>query len=120
MVFDTLDEGANIYRNAGWSLPDHRIALIAPRQVIYNELHGALYYAHGAEVAVGPTGSVLLVASPSLPGLAALMARHQAQPVDTPLPVGGGYQVFRVRPGAVLLGVPVVARRGPRPLGSGI
>jgi hypothetical protein len=119
VVFDTIDEGANIYRNAGWSLPDDRIALIAPGQLLYNELHGALYYAHGAEVAVGPTGSVLLVASPSLPGLAALVARHQARPVDTPLPVGG-YQVFKVRTGAVVLGVRVVARSGPRPLGSGI
>ena len=119
VVFDTSDEGANIYRNAGWSLPNDRIALIGPGQVLYNQLHGALYYAHGGDIAVGPTGSVLLVASPSLPGLAALIARHQARPVDTPLPVGG-YQVFKVRPGAVILGVPVVARPGTRPLGSGI
>jgi hypothetical protein len=119
VVFDTSDLGANIYRNAGWSLPDDRIALIAPHQLIYNQLHGALYYASGTTVAVGPTGSALLVASPTLPGLAALTADHQAVPVATPLPVGG-YQVFRIRPGAVILGVEVVARGGPRPLGRGI
>ncbi len=119
VVFDTIDGGANIYRNAGWSLPDDRIALIHPNLLLYNELHGSLYYASGDTVAVGPSGSVLLVASPSLPGLTTLIAHHQAKPVSTALPVGD-YSVFRVRPGSVVLGVHFVAQAGPRPLGRGI
>ena len=123
VVFDTIDDGANIYRNAGWSLPDDRIALIAPGQVIYNELHGAFYLRpRGPRCAVGPAGSVLLVAV-TLPASVwprSWPGERGPAPVDTPLPVGGSYQVFRVRPGAVLLGVPGRGPPGPRPLGGGI
>jgi hypothetical protein len=119
VVFDTVDGGANIYRNAGWSLPDDRIALIAPNLLLYNQLHGSLFYASGNRVAVGPASSVLLVASPSLPGLTTLIARKKAAPVATALPVPN-YDVFRVRAGSVVLGVHFVARSGPRPLGRGI
>ena len=97
VVFDTVDGGANIYRNAGWALPGDRIALIAPGPVLYNQLHGALYYASGDTVAVGPSGSVLLVASPALPGLASLIAQGQARPVSPRQPIGD-YRVFRIRP----------------------
>lgn len=119
VVFDTLDGGQNIYRNAGWSLPGDRIALIQPGQVLYNELHGALYYASASSVLVGRSGSVLLVASPALPGLASLAADAKASLVSTPRPIGG-YRVFKVPPGASILGVRVVARSAPRPLGRGI
>jgi hypothetical protein len=119
VVFDTVDGGGNIYRNAGWELPDDRVALIAPGGVLYNELHGALYYASGSTTAVGPSGLVLLVASPALPGLAALTAQGAARPVPTPRPIGG-FRVWAVAPGARVLGVQVVARPGPRPLGKGI
>ena len=92
---------------------------IGPGAVIYNELHGALYYASGRTTAVGPGGSVLLVASPALPGLASLTAQGYALPVTTPQPIGG-YRVWRVSPGVTLLGVRIVQRAGPRPLGRGI
>ena len=49
-------EGQNFYRNAGWALPDTRMALIVPGAVIYNELHGALYYASGDSAAWRPGG----------------------------------------------------------------
>ncbi len=119
VVFDTVDGGQNIYRNAGWALPGDRIALIQPGRVVYNQLHGALYYASSATVDVGPSGSVLLVASPALPGLASLTARIIVLPVTTAPPIGG-YRVWRVLPGTSILGVRVVATSGPRPLGTGI
>jgi len=119
VMFDVPDGGSNLYRNAGWALPDDRIALIGPGYVLYNQLHGALYYASGATAAVGPSGSVFLVASPGLPGLASLTAEGYALPVSTPLPIGG-YRVWQVLPGVSILGVRIVARAGPRPLGQGI
>jgi hypothetical protein len=119
VVFDTLDGGQNIYRNAGWALPEARVALIVPGQVLYNQLHGALYYASGDAVEVGPSGSAFLVASPALAGLASLAAQGYALPVATPLPIGG-FRVFRILPGAAVLGVHVVARPGTRPLGNGL
>jgi hypothetical protein len=119
VVFDMPDGGATIYRNAGWALPDARIALIAPGAVVYNELHGVLYYPTGHTVAVGAAGSVLLVASPALPGLARLTAEGQALPVVTPRPIGG-YRVWRLQPGQSILGVDIVQSAGPRPMGGGI
>jgi hypothetical protein len=119
VVFDVPDGGPNLYRNAGWALPGDRIALIGPGYVLYNLLHGALYYASGATAEVGPSGSVFLVASPALPGLASLIAQGYALPVSTPLPIGG-YRVWQVLPGVSILGVRIVAKAGPRPLGHGI
>jgi len=119
IVFDTPDGGANIYRNAGWELPDDRIALIAPGQVLYNEQQGALYYAPGRNVAVGPSGSVFVVASPALPGLAQLVTEGYALPVPTPHLIGG-YRVWSVLPGVSLLGVGFTVQAGHRPLGRGI
>ena len=119
VVFNTVDGGQNIYRNAGWALPDDRVALIQSGGVLYNQLQGALYYASGATIDVRPSGSVLLVASPALPGLAALVAAGSARQVATPQPIGG-YRVWRIRPGSSILGVRVVATVGPRPLGTGI
>ena len=119
VVFDTVDGGANIYRNAGWALPDDQIALILPGQVLYNQLQGALYYASGDDVVVGPSGSVFLIATPALPGLASLAAQGYALPVTTPQPIGG-FRVYQILPGASVLGVHVIARAGPRRLGHGI
>jgi hypothetical protein len=119
VVFDTLDDGGAIYRNAGWALPDDRVALVSPGAVVYNQLDGALYYASGNTLAVGPSGAAYLVASPSLPGLDSLIARGSARPVATPLPIGG-LRVWRISPGTGILGVQVVATAGHRPLGQGI
>ncbi|HWD52276.1 MAG TPA: hypothetical protein VG412_07740, partial [Acidimicrobiales bacterium] len=119
VVFDTVDGGANIYRNAGYALPDLRIALVQPGGVLYNQVHGTLYYAKGNAVATAPSGSVFLVASPGLAGLAALVAQGYALPVATPRPIGG-YRVWQLLPGTTVLGVHLVSRAGPRPLGTGI
>jgi hypothetical protein len=119
VAFDTVDGGTSIYRNAGWELAGHRVALIEPGRVLYNEIHGALYYASGATMAVGPAGSVLLVGAPSLPGLAQLVSEGRAVAVATPQPIAG-YQVFQVLPGTSILGVQVTEHPGRRPLGSGI
>jgi hypothetical protein len=54
-----------------------------------------------------------------MPGLAALTARGQAVGVETEQMIGG-YRVWRVEPGASVLGVPVVQSTGSRPLGHGI
>lgn len=119
VVFDTLDGGQNIYRNAGWALPEQRIALIGPSQLLYNEQRGALYYRSGNTVAVGTSGSVFLVASPALPGLASLVAQGDAIPVALRTPIGG-YRVWRILPGASVIGVHVIEQSGSRPLGSAI
>ena len=119
IVFDTVDGGDVIYRNAGWELPGYRIALVTPGRVLYNEQGGALYYTPPNALTVGAGGSVLLVASPAMPGLASLAAHGQALPVETRQLIGG-YRVWRVQPGASVLGVPVVEHIGPRPLGHGI
>jgi 4-amino-4-deoxy-L-arabinose transferase-like glycosyltransferase len=123
VVLDTLDGGVSFYRGAGWALPDARIALVAPGQVVYNEQGGALYYAEGtpagASVAVGPSGSVVLVASPALPGLARLAAAGDLTLLSMARPIGD-YRVWQVRPGVTILGVPVVERAGRRPLGGGV
>jgi hypothetical protein len=119
VVFDTIDDGGAIYRNAGWALPDDRVALVSPGAVVYNQLDGALYYASGDTVELGPSGSAYLVASPALPGLASLIARGEARPVPTPRPIGD-LGVWRIFPGTGILGVQVVATAGLRPLGQGI
>jgi hypothetical protein len=119
VVFDTLDGGSNIYRNAGWELPEDRIALVGPGRLLYNELHDALYYASGKTTAVGRSGSAFLVASPALPGLASLTALGYALPVTTPQLIGG-YRVWQILPGVAILGVRVVEAAGPRPLGTGL
>jgi len=119
IVLDTPDGGASIYRNAGWELPADRIALITPGRLLYNQQHGALYYAAGSSVVVGPAGSVVLVASPALPGLSSLVAEGFALPLRTPVPIGG-YRVWKVVPGVTLLGVRFTERAGPRPLGRGL
>jgi hypothetical protein len=119
VVFDTVDGGDTIYRNAGWSLPDVRMSLITTGTVLYNELHGALYYASGHTVVAGEAGSVYLVASPALPGLATLTAAGEAVPVSTPLTIGG-YLVWRLRPGATVLGVHTTTSSKPVALGGGI
>jgi hypothetical protein len=119
LVFDMPDGGANIYRNAGWALPADRSALITNGDILYNQLHGSLYYASGRTIEVGPGGAALLVASPALPGLAALTRLGEAVPVATPRPIGG-YLVWMVRPGAEILGLTVVSTDGPRPLGRGL
>ena len=93
--------------------------MIAPGQVAYNQLQGALYYASGDTVPVSPGGAVLLVAAPTLPGLAALTATGQAQPVRTPLPISG-FQVWRIQPGVGILGVRTVTSTVPPRLGTGI
>ena len=119
IVFDTVDGGANIYRNAGYALPTIPIALIQPGGVLYNQFHGALYYARGNSVAVAPSGSVFLVASPTIPGLASLTAQGYALPVSTPRPIGD-YRVWQLLPGTTVLGVHLIPRSGPRSLGTGI
>jgi len=119
VVIDDVDGGGDTYRNAGWELPGVRIALIGIHQYLYNELHGSLYYEHGGSIAVAPGGSVLLVASPALPGLAALARGGAAMAVPLSRPIGG-FLVWRIRPGVSILGVPIAVRAGRRPLGTGI
>jgi hypothetical protein len=119
VVIDSVDGGDVFYRNAGWELPLDRVALVVPGAAVYNEQFASLYYTSSSTVPVGPGGSAYLVASPSLPGLAQLAASGRAVQVDPPHAVAG-YLVWRVAPGARILGVRVVVQPGIRPLGSGI
>ena len=118
VVIDSVDGGTAFYRNAGWALPADRVTLIVPGTAVYNEQHGSLYYMSSPTVSVGTGGVVYLIAPPSLPGLATL-ARRGLVTVTRTRPIAD-YRVWRIEPGARILGVGVVAVPGPRPLGSGI
>ncbi len=119
VVLDTLDTGGAYFRNAGWALPSARVALLQPDHYLYNELDGTLYYQPGPDVEVGPGGSVLLVASPMLPGLSTLVTEGFAYPVPLLRPIGD-LRAYRLPAGTSILGTRVVTSAGPRPLGRGI
>lgn len=118
IVMDSLDGGMAFYRQAGWVLPRQRLALVTPGASVYDEHGGSLYYTDGTTVPVGPGGAAYLLAPPALPGLAALVvAGHARQVLGAHV---ADFQLWRVDPGASILGVQVRATSGPRPLGSGI
>ncbi|MGD0882114.1 MAG: hypothetical protein ABSB09_11160 [Acidimicrobiales bacterium] len=119
IVIDSVDGGLGFYRNAGWELPRDRIALVVPGAAIYNQLGGSLYYTRSTTVRVGPGGAAYLVALPDLPGLSTMVTTGEATPVRGAAAIGD-YRLWKVEPGASVLGVRVVAVAGPRPLGSGI
>ncbi len=118
VVIDSIDGGTAFYRNAGWELPADRVALVTPGSAIYNEQFGSLYYTSTSTVPVGPGGYVYLIAPPDLPGLAETTKQVLAVPVHTRSIAD--YLVWRVSPGASILGVRVVAVPGTRPLGAGL
>jgi hypothetical protein len=118
IVIDSVDGGLGFYRQAGWELPGQRVVLVGPGAALDDEHGGSLYYTDRSTVAVAPGGSVYLVASPTLPGLAATVDTGRASLV--PGVRVGGFEVWRIGPGGSILGVPVVATPGPRPLGSAI
>lgn len=119
VVIDTVDGGSAFYRNAGWELPLARVALVTPGLAIYNEGLGSLYYTLSPTIPVGVGGSVMLISSPSLPGLAELAKNVQAFQFPHARQVAD-YLVWRLTPGASILGVQIVVQPGPRPLGSPI
>ena len=119
VVIDSVDGGSAFYRNAGWSLPAHRVALIVPGEAVYNELGGSLFYTARTVVPVAPGGSVYLVAAPSLPGLRQLAGTGLVTRVRS-APHIGDYLVWRIAPGASVLGVRITVATGPRPLGHGL
>ena len=119
VVIDSLDGGIAFYRNAGWELPRDRVALVTPGTAIYNEQFGSLYYTHAKTVPVGTGGTVYLIARPSLPGLSQLVAQGDAVPVARSHAIAQ-YRVWRIAPGAGILGVHVVVEPGHRPLGHGL
>jgi hypothetical protein len=118
LVIDTPDGGASFYRQAGTALPGRNIVLVAPGATEYTE-HGASlgYDAHGA-VPVVPGGSVYLIASPQLDGMGDETGAGRAQLV--PGFRIAGLPVWRILPGASILGVPVVAADGNLPLRTGV
>ena len=119
IVIDSLDGGAAFYRSAGWALPSHRVTLIVPGAAIYNEQGGSLFYTSQATVPVGPGGSIYLIASPSLPGLSELAGTGKVTLMRS-APHIGDYLVWRIAPGASVLGVRVTVVVGTRPLGAGL
>ena len=118
VVIDTVDGGSTFYRNAGWELPADRVTLVVRGSAIYNEQFGSLFYTSASTIPVGPGGYVYLIAPPSLPGLANITRQVLAVPVHA-RPIAR-YLVWRVSPGASILGVRVVTVPGVRPLGSGL
>jgi len=119
VVLTVPDGGSLIYRNAGWELPQDRVALIDNGVLLYNQLHRSLFYASGRTIEVGPGGVAYFVASPALRDLYRLTGTGAAGQVLHARPIGG-FLVFRVRPGSSVLGVTVRQVAGPRPLGHGL
>ena len=119
IVIDSVDGGSAFYRNAGWSLPADRVALIVPGEAVYNELGGSLFYTARTVVPVAPGGSVYLIAAPSLPGLRQLAGTGLVTRVRSALHIGD-YLVWKIAPGASVLGVRITVATGPRPLGHGL
>lgn len=106
-------QGLDLYRNVGFALPDVRVSLLdasAP-VVLYTELHGLLYYRRGSIIQVAPGGTAWFLNAPPAPDLSA-----PASPSGSV----GGFRIWRVSPGADVLGIHVVAVAGTRPLGGGI
>ena len=118
LVIDSLDGGAAFYRQAGTILPGRDIVLVAPGTTDYTEHGASLEYGEHGTVPVAPDGSVYLIASPALPGLGALTRTGQAQLV--PGYRIADYLVWKIRPGAPILGVPVVTTDSPLPPGTGL
>jgi len=119
VAIDSADGGTVFYRNAGWALPRQRVTLIVPGAAVYNEQGGSLFYTSTPTVPVGPGGYVYLIASPRMPGLRALAGTGKVALVRAAGHLGG-YLVWRISPGASLLGVHVTVVHGPRPLGTGL
>jgi 4-amino-4-deoxy-L-arabinose transferase-like glycosyltransferase len=119
VVIDSLDGGASFYRNAGWTLPAHRVVFISPGVTVYDQLGGSLFHSVRSSVTVAPGGSVYLIASPALPGLRTLAGTGKMTLVR---PAGriADYLVWRIAPGASILGVQVAVADGARPLGTGL
>ena len=90
----------------GGQLPDDRIALIVPGQVLYNQLQGALYYTSGQHrrgraVGLGLSGG-LSRRCPDWPP-----SPPRATRCRWPLPSrSADYRVWQILPGASILGVP--------------
>ena len=119
VVIDSLDGGASFYRNAGWSLPTHRVVFIAPGAAVYDQLGGSLFYSARHAVTVAPGGSVYLIASPTLPGLRQLSGTGKVTLVRAAGRLAD-YLVWRITPGASILGVKVVVADRSLPLGTGL
>ena len=119
VVIDSLDGGTSFYRNAGWSLPAHRVVFIVPGAAVYDQLGGSLFYVVRHAVTVAPGGSVYLIASPTLPGLRQLAGTGKVTRVRAAGRLAD-YLVWRITPGALILGVRVTVADRPRPLGTGL
>jgi len=119
IVVDSVDGGVDFYRNVGWALPTHRVALVVPGAVIYNEQGGSLFYTLSRTVPVAPGGSVYLIAPPWLPSVKSLAEAGKVTLI-TAAPHIGGFLVWRIAPGSSVLGVGITTGTGPRPLGSGL
>ena len=118
LVIDSLDGGVAFYRQAGTAMPGRDIVLVSPGTTDYTEHGASLDYAGPRTVPASPGGSVYLIASPILPGLETLTSTGQAQLV--PGFRIADFLVWRIQPGASILGVPVVTTHRPPPLGTGL
>ncbi len=117
IVIDSLDGGESFFRQAGSILPSQHIVLVSPGTSEYAEYGGSLYYDGRSTVAVAPGGSVYLIASPALRGLDELTS---GQATLVPHARIAGYLVWRITPGASILGVPIVTTDVPLPLGNAL
>ena len=118
LVIDSVDGGVSFYRQAGTALPGRDIALVSPGTTVNTEHGASLDYAGPRTVSAAPGGSVYLIASPVLPGLETLTSTGKAALV--PGFRIADFLVWRVQPGATILGVPVVTASGPVTLGTGL
>ena len=118
LIYAADQPGLVPFRNVGWALPDVEESFVTGSSVLYQQLHGLLYYSAGAKLPVRPgTPVFLLVSNPAGPDAAALSAAADA--ADTGWRAAG-WQVWRVRPGTAIGGVTVTVTASPPPLAGSI
>lgn len=118
LIYAADQPGLVPFRNVGWALPDVEESFVTGSSVLYQQLHGLLYYSAGATLPVRPgTPVFLLVSNPAGPDAAALSTAGDA--ADTGWRAAG-WQVWRVRPGTAIGGVTVTMTAAPPPLAGSI
>jgi hypothetical protein len=105
-------KGVVVSRTISRVLPDIRVAVVDPLQSMV--FGGLVYVMHSSNLAVGPGGHALVLTLGPSPHLAALAAVGLATETTTKV---DDFHVWRVSPGATVLGVTITAVSGPRPLG---
>jgi len=107
IVFISTPGGDALYRVLGEELPQFRAALVPPFRSL--ELDGLVYSENSETLLVGPGGEAVFLVTAS--ETRALASVGRATRTTTSV---AGFEVWRVKPGATVLGVTIASLSGPR------